>query len=216
VGATLDGVLISHLHHDHCDLATLRALAAPVVVAPPGAAAWLARHGVGGTVELEPGEGLALASGVRVVAVRARHSGRREPWGPTALAVGHVVEGTSGSAWLAGDTGLYPGMGDLPALTRRGRIDIAAVPVWGWGPTLGPGHLDPAEAAEAAVRVGAGVAVPVHWGTLHPAGLRAVMRDRLVGPAGEFAARLATLGGGRGPLVRAHVLAVGGRLELTS
>ena len=33
-------------------------------------------------------------------------------------------------------------------LGARG-VDVALLPVWGWGPTLGPGHLDPQRAAEA-------------------------------------------------------------------
>ena len=46
-----------------------------------------------------------------------------------------------------------------------GSIDLALLPVWGWGPTLGPGHLDPARAATAAALIAPRVAVPIHWGT---------------------------------------------------
>jgi L-ascorbate metabolism protein UlaG (beta-lactamase superfamily) len=49
-----------------------------------------------------------------------------------------------------------------------GTIDVALLPVSGWGATLGPGHLDPERAAEAVARIAPRVAVPIHWGTLAP------------------------------------------------
>jgi len=47
-------------------------------------------------------------------------------------------------------------------------LDLALVPIWGWGPTIGPGHLDPRRAAEALALLGPRLAVPIHWGTLRP------------------------------------------------
>ena len=67
--------------------------------------------------------------------------------------------------YAAGDTDLFDGMAGLPS------PDVALLPVWGWGPTLGPGHLDPVRAAEAVARLRPRVAVPVHWGTFALAGL---------------------------------------------
>lgn len=211
----VDAVVISHLHHDHCDVPSLRALRAPVLIAPPGAGEWLRGQHLTGVVELPPGEAVELDGGVRIVATHAEHLGRREPWGPTAMAVGHLVEDTR-TAWLAGDTSLFGGMGGVPVLARSGRIDVAAVPVWGWGPTIGPGHLDPDRAAEAVVRVGARHAVPVHWGTLHPAFLRRTMRRQLHSPGRRFAAALDRLRvDGRLPQpVTADVLPIGGSLTV--
>lgn len=214
----VDAVLLSHLHHDHCDLPTLRRLRAPVLVAPPGAGSWLVRHGLTGVVELAPGESLELDGGVRIVATPAEHLGRRPPWGPTAMSVGHLVagpgEGAAGgaTAWLAGDTGLFAGMSALAGLTDHGRIDVAAVPVWGWGPNLGPGHLDPDRAAEAVLRAGVRRAVPVHWGTFHPAFLRRTMRTQLTTPGERFAAALARLDV---PSIAA-VLPLGGSITATA
>jgi L-ascorbate metabolism protein UlaG (beta-lactamase superfamily) len=203
----VDAVLLSHLHHDHCDVPSLRALRAPLLIAPPGSGRWLDEQGLTGVVELAPGDRLDLGAGVRIVATPAEHLGRREPWGPTAMAVGHLVEGVR-TAWLAGDTGLFAGMAGLAGLARHGRIDVAAVPVWGWGPNLGPGHLDPRLAAEAVTRAGARLAVPVHWGTLHPAFLRRAMTDQLHSPGRRFAEALDELG------ATAEVLPVGGTLSL--
>jgi len=182
----VDAVVLSHLHHDHCDLPSLRRLRPRLLVVPPGAGDWLARNGFR-AVELAPGRSVEVADGVHVTAVPAEHLGRREPWGPAAMSVGHLVESATSSTWLAGDTGLFAGMVRLAGLGRRGVVDVAALPVWGWGPNLGPGHLDPAQAAEAAVRAGARVAVPVHWGTLHPAFYSPAMRRQLRTPGPRLA-----------------------------
>src|SRR5829696_9070246 len=92
--------------------------------------------------------------GLRVDAVPAWHDGRRRP-GPGAKehdTLGFVTDGV----WFAGDTDLHEDMVSL-----RGRVDIALVPIWGWGPSLGPGHLDPEGAAKAVELVRPRVAVPI-------------------------------------------------------
>ena len=88
--------------------------------------------------------------------------------GPPAL--GFRVSNEAGSFWYPGDTELRDDMADVEP------VDLALVPVGGWGPTLATGHLDPDEAAAAVRRVGARWAVPVHWGTFWPFGLRRVAR----------------------------------------
>jgi L-ascorbate metabolism protein UlaG (beta-lactamase superfamily) len=83
---------------------------------------------------------------------------------------GHLVTGDWGVIWVAGDTALFPGMALLADLADAA-VDLAIVPVGGWGPRLSPGHLGPVEAATACRLSGARWAVPVHWKTLHlPAG----------------------------------------------
>ena len=44
-------------------------------------------------------------------------------------------------------------------------LDLALVPIWGWGSRLGPGHLDPLRAAQALELLAPRTAVPIHWGT---------------------------------------------------
>lgn len=203
----VDAVLLSHLHHDHCDLPSLRLLGPATVVAPTGSGRWLHRRRIGDVAETAVGETVTVGA-TTVTVVHAEHHGRREPAGPWAQSVGHVVDTPDAAVWLAGDTAPHPSFRDLARLTRHGRLDLAVVPVWGWGPRLGPGHLDPRTAAEAVVHSGAGHAVPVHWGTLHPAGLLPLMRTQLVSPGPSFARHLDGSG------VVAHVLPVGGTLIL--
>ncbi|MEX5720561.1 MBL fold metallo-hydrolase [Geodermatophilus maliterrae] len=198
--AGVDLVLVSHLHGDHLHLPSLRALHPDArVVVPRGAGGWLRSRGQRWVDELAPGESLVHGA-LRVTAVPAVHSGHR--WGPRlthgpdTTAVGHLVEGDGRTVYACGDTDLYDGM---TGIGDRG-VDVALVPVWGWGPTLGPGHLDPRRAAEAVARVRPAVAVPVHWGTLTVAGgttlpgLAGRYRRLLSDPPRAFAASVAARG----------------------
>jgi len=177
-----DVVLISHLHHDHLDLPSLRSLGGgPLLVVPAGAAPYLRRRGFEAIREMRAGETVTLGS-VTITATVAVHSGARLPFGPVVRALGYVISGPSGRVYFAGDTDLFPEMADL------GLIDVALIPVWGWGPRLGRGHLDPERAAQAAALIRPRYAVPIHWGTLWPMGMARVRAHRRREPPVEFAA----------------------------
>ncbi|MEU4241347.1 MBL fold metallo-hydrolase [Actinoplanes sp. NPDC026619] len=204
-----DAVLLSHLHADHFHLASLRALpGSPPLIVPRGAAAFVAKT-MGPAfarrcIELAPGEDTTVGA-VRVRAVPAAHDGGRGPWSrERALAIGFVVEGSM-RTWHAGDTGLFDEM------TSIGPIDVALIPVGGWGPTLGShGHLDAADAVEAIRRVKAGWAVPVHYGTLWPIGLGRVRAHMFHEPGPRFA----SLAAEQTPDVHVRVLAQGETLTV--
>ncbi|MCC2309117.1 MBL fold metallo-hydrolase [Cellulomonas chengniuliangii] len=167
-----DAVLVSHLHHDHAELGSLRLVRDAPVLSAPANAAWLRRRGIPGSHGLPPGRWWqAPGSEVRVRTTRAVHGERPMPHRPNA-ATGFLVSGPSATVWFAGDTGPFPEMADLAAEAGR-PIDVALVPVGGWGPRLSGGHLGPVEAARACALAGASFAMPIHWGTLHaPAGRR--------------------------------------------
>ena len=106
--------------------------------------------------------------------------------------------------FFAGDTDLFPEMDGLVE-----NLDVALLPIWGWGPTMGPGHLDPERAAEALTLLHPKVAIPIHWGTLRPFYKSAKARY-LREPPGAFSAAAARLA----PEVTIRVLAPGEGLEL--
>jgi L-ascorbate metabolism protein UlaG (beta-lactamase superfamily) len=168
--AGADAVLLSHLHHDHAEVASLRMLGGVPVLTAVENAVWVAAKGLNarGLAEgewVEVAQQPATRQPVAVRLVEAVHHSRPMPHRPNA-ANGHLVRGPSGVVWIAGDTDLYPGMGDLASLAGA-PVDVAVVPIGGWGPRLSPGHMGPDEAAEACRRVLARWAVPVHWKTLH-------------------------------------------------
>ena len=196
----LDGILISHAHMDHLDVASLRRVAGdgPVVV-PRGLGAGLRRRGIAVTHELEAGERVRIGA-LEVQAVHAEHDGRRYPGGRRFPALGYVIDGPW-RVYFAGDTDLFDAMRELHD------IDLALIPIGGWGTRLGPGHLDPQRAAEAVARISPRVAVPIHWGTLASP---ALAQTDLAAPARGFAQLVAQAA----PGVDVVVLAPGERHAL--
>ncbi len=177
------------------------------VVVPHGAGAWLRRAGREHVVELRAGDAVSLG-GVVVRAVPARHGGFRPPRGPRADALGYLLEGTR-SVYFAGDTGFFDAMHQI----APDGLDVALLPVAGWGLTLPLAtHLDPLGAAHAARLLGARVTVPIHWGTYRPVGLHhpAVRGDRHRPP--RELVRLAHL---HAPDAPVRPLDIGERLELS-
>ena len=163
-----DAVLLSHLHFDHAEPRSLRRMGPVPVLTAPANAHWARKHELQG-MGLGASQWFRVADRVDVRLAPAVHGHRPMPHRPNA-ATGHLVKGDSGTVWFAGDTELFPEMADLPELLGA-RVDVALVPVHGWGPRLSGGHLGPVEAARACALVGARYAVPIHWGTLHaPAG----------------------------------------------
>jgi L-ascorbate metabolism protein UlaG (beta-lactamase superfamily) len=201
---TLDGILISHLHYDHLDLPSLKHLGRSVpVIVPRGAGRLLRRRRFERVVEVETGEEVEIG-GLAVRATHADHEGSRGLLGTEAPALGYVIRG-SRLVYFAGDTDLFEGMATLVS-----GLDVALVPIWGWGPSLGPGHLDPRRAAEALGLLRPRVAVPIHWGTyypLRPGYSRPAFLRSAVQEFRGYAAELA-------PSVELRILPVGGSLEI--
>jgi L-ascorbate metabolism protein UlaG (beta-lactamase superfamily) len=175
--------VLSHLHRDHLDIPSLRRLPAstPLIV-PKGAAKWAARGRLRGRDirEIDVGETVALG-GVGVTAVPAKHDGHRNlPHGRSIRPLGYLIRTPRVTVYFPGDTDVYPEMSSF------GSVDLALLPVWGWGPTLGPGHMNPERAAEALRLIRPRLAIPIHWGSLYPVGLRKLRPAPLSEPPNEF------------------------------
>jgi len=131
------------------------------LLVPDGSVPFFARHGFDNAVAMPPGR-VRQVGALTVTATPAVHDRRRQPLGAVGTAVGFVVAAHGRRVYFAGDTDLFPEMADIAP------VDVALVPVAGWGRSLGPGHLDPVRAAEAVHLLRPRVAVPIHWGTLRP------------------------------------------------
>ena len=197
----VDAILVSHLHWDHLDVPSLRRFDPSVTVVVPRGSARLFRR-FETVVEVEPGDRVPVCA-VEVLATPAEHDGRRGPFGVQAPALGFVLTG-SRRVYFAGDTDLFDGMPEIAA----GGLDLALIPVAGWGAKLGPGHLDAARAAEAARLLHPKLAVPIHWGTLRPITERS---DPSFRPAEDFQRLTARLA----PDVDVRILAPGESLDLS-
>jgi L-ascorbate metabolism protein UlaG (beta-lactamase superfamily) len=181
----VDVVVVSHGHPDHFDRRSIEAMpGSPTIVLPRGLGRRL--HGPAHSRVVEVGVGDSIEVGeLRIRAVPARHW--ISPGAARAQPIGYVLD-AGPRVYFAGDTGRYAGMRDA-----AGGVDLALLPVWTWGPHLGPGHLGPRTAAEVARDIGATAALPIHWGTLYPRHLHRVWRRPLEEPGDRFAAHLEQL-----------------------
>ena len=217
----VDAVLISHMHQDHLDVPSLKKLGGNVpLLVPPRAGGWLRRRGFKNVHELRAGQSVAVSESaamgepsgihstlrpgeVRVRATIANHTGFRPPFGPNGGCLGFVVEGGI-RIYFAGDTDLFPEMDAL------GPIDVALLPVAGWGPTLGPGHMNAQRAAQALRLIRPKIAIPMHWGSFAPIGMHFHPWEYLTRPPLEFREQAARLA----PEVEVRVLEPGEWLDL--
>ena len=187
----IDAALVSHVHFDHLDRPSLRMLGTDVTVVGPVGSRRLLR-GFSDVREVGVGDDVRIGN-VTIRATPAEHRGTRLLL-RSAPSLGFVVSG-SRRIYFAGDTDLFGGMSAL-----AGSLDVALLPVAGWGSKVGPGHLDPMRAAEALRLLRPRVAVPIHWGTFSP-----LNQSTSAGPPEAFLRHAAELA----PEVEVRVLAPG-------
>jgi L-ascorbate metabolism protein UlaG (beta-lactamase superfamily) len=126
---------------------------------------------------------------VRVEAVPAAHDGRRIPVGKRFDGVGYVAAAAGRRVYFAGDTAPFPALADAV-----GAVDVALLPIAGWGPRLHVDHhLGPDTAAQLAAAIRPRIVIPIHWGTLLRIGLDPRREELLEQPLREFASSLARL-----------------------
>ncbi|HUS69324.1 MAG TPA: MBL fold metallo-hydrolase [Anaerolineae bacterium] len=108
--------------------------------------------------------------------------------------------------YFGGDTDLFPEIRDL-----GNDLDVALLPISGWGLTLGAGHVDPLRAAQSLIHLCPRTAIPIHWGTCRPIGFRWMGLPYLSRPPRDFAGHAADLA----PDVDVCILEPGHYLDLT-
>jgi L-ascorbate metabolism protein UlaG (beta-lactamase superfamily) len=195
----VDAVLVSHAHWDHLDVPSLERVGQQVrVVVPRGLGRLPRKRGFADVVEVDVGEHVQVGR-LDVAATHAEHDGSRGRLGVSAPALGFTIAGSK-QVYFAGDTDLFAGMEELAPL------DVALLPVSGWGKVLGPGHLDPRRAAEALRLLRPRVAIPIHWGTLAP--------FHHAPPTSHAAEEFRRQAGKLAPDVDVRILALGERLPL--
>ena len=165
----IDLVLISHNHYDHLDLPTLRRLERrdrPLVLAPLGDRKLLLNAGITRVRELDWWERETAAPGIDVTFTRAQHnSGRGLFDKKSSLWGGYFVRFHGRALYFAGDTAYADHFSETRA--RLGAPDIALLPIGAYAPraTMRAFHMDPADAVQAQIDLGAPLAIGLHYGT---------------------------------------------------
>jgi L-ascorbate metabolism protein UlaG (beta-lactamase superfamily) len=200
----VDAILISHLHMDHMDPPSLRLIDHKTrLIVPRGAAVILNKSGDRHIDQIESNDSIRIGS-VSIRSTYAEHARSRYPLGPIAECMGYVIRG-SHSVYFAGDTDLFPGMKDI-----ANDLDVALLPVWGWGPTIRGLHMNPYRAAQALTLLRPRLAIPIHWGAMAPLGLAWMKPPFLTRPPHDFARYAARLA----PEVKVQILTPGSSLTM--
>ena len=174
----LDAVVISHDHYDHLDMDTVRMLArtqravfitrwggrAPAALGSPG----------------EPGRRMDWDQSFHIddltlTCTPARHFSGRFLSRNNTLWSSWAVTGPAHRAFFGGDSGYTASFADIGA--QHGPFDLTLLPIGAYNKAWPDIHMNPEEAVRAhrdlnANNDGAGLLVPIHWGTfrlaLHP------------------------------------------------
>ena len=178
----IDVVLVSHNHYDHLDETSVKTLNAqaggpPLFVVPLGLKAWFADIGIQRVMELDWWDSLRLdapGGAVDVVLTPAQHwSGRTLADRLATLWGGFAVFAPDLHLVYTGDTGYSP---DFKEIRRRfaarqtdAGFDVALIPVGAYEPRwfMATQHVNPAEAVQIHLDLGATRSVGVHWGTFN-------------------------------------------------
>jgi L-ascorbate metabolism protein UlaG (beta-lactamase superfamily) len=184
----IDTTLVTHGHYDHFDKPSVLAAGAPVIV---GA-------GLAGAVplpsrELRWWDSDRLSDTVRVSFVPSQHWHRRGLFDTNhALWGGFVIEGKNARVYHAGDTAYFAGFAEIGR--RYGPLDAALLPIGAYDPAwfMEKQHMNPEQAVQAFVDLGARHFFAMHWGTFKltdepilepPERLRAEWSRRSLSPA---------------------------------
>jgi L-ascorbate metabolism protein UlaG (beta-lactamase superfamily) len=161
-------VLLSHNHYDHCDVRTLGMLAErfdPLVVTPLGNAGLVRSSGIHRVEELDWWQE-AKISALPITLTPAKHFSARGPldknralWGGFVLTIGGK------RVYFAGDSAYGPFFRDIGR--RLGPIDLALLPIGAYEPRwfMHVVHMNPAEAVQAHLDLGAPESIGIHFGT---------------------------------------------------
>ena len=164
----IDVVLLSHNHYDHCDLASLKAIRRrfdPLLVTPLHNGRLARAAGFRRVEELDWWE-QARMTPFPLFVTPAQHFSARTPFDRNrALWGSFVVELEGRRLYFGGDSGYAPHFAEIRE--RVGDIELALLPIGAYEPRwfMRPIHMNPSEAVQAHLDLGAGQSVGMHFGT---------------------------------------------------
>ena len=184
----IDVVGISHNHYDHTDLAALKTLSrrfAPRMLVPLGDRVLLESEGIQSVQEMDWWDTGEVGPQAAITFAPTQHFSSRglldrngSLWGSYVMrSYGHLI-------YFGGDSGYSAHFKEIRA--RFGPADIALLPIGAYEPRwfMKAVHLNPAEAVQAHVDLGARQSIGIHFGTFQ------LTEEEIDAPVRELAAAL--------------------------
>ena len=165
----IDFILLSHNHYDHMDVATLRKLNQafqPPIFVPLGNQRVLEAHGIKNVTELDWWQSTEVTAALKISLTPAEHFSSRSPFDRNEALWGSFVVAFGGhSLYFAGDTAYSPHF--QATRERFGAPDLAFLPIGAYDPRwfMKVVHMNPEEAVQAHLDLGARQSVGIHFGT---------------------------------------------------
>lgn len=159
----VDLVLVSHAHHDHMHRKSLKTLqSSHGVVVPRGSASLVKRLDFSRVHEMQVWDELDF-EGMEVIHTPALHWGARFLHDTHRDYGGYIVRAAGRSVYHCGDSAYFPGFAEIG---KRHEIDIALMPIGAYDAPSGRDvHMNPEEAVQAFLELGAKYLIPMHYGT---------------------------------------------------
>jgi L-ascorbate metabolism protein UlaG (beta-lactamase superfamily) len=165
--------LVSHNHYDHMDLPALRKLHdahKPRIVTPLGNGPIISKaRRKFDITEADWGDEIRIAEGVSIVPTEALHWSKRTLWDRNmALWAAFVIRTPHGIVYFAADTGYGDGAHFRAVREAFGAPRLALIPIGAYEPRwfMKPQHINPAEAVQAHLGLGAHHSLGIHHGTV--------------------------------------------------
>lgn len=163
----IDYVLITHNHYDHLDKATLRRLDEKVgcYFVPAGVERYLRRFGISDEkIRVLRWYEEAQAEGIKIVCLPTRHGSARSILdADRSLWCAYLLKTDDFTVFDTGDGGYGDHFRDFRR--RYGDVDFAIMECGQYSVHWHAMHMFPEESVQAALDLGAKLAVPVHWGS---------------------------------------------------
>ncbi|HEX6558492.1 MAG TPA: MBL fold metallo-hydrolase [Longimicrobiales bacterium] len=166
----IDAVVLSHDHYDHLDARTLAELverfgAMLPIFAPLGYRSWFASLGARNVTERDWWQTASLGEAIELTCLPAQHWTRRGFSTARRLWASWLICSRSQRLYFCGDSGYCPAFREIRE--RVGAPDIALLPIGAYEPRwfMKPAHMNPEEAVQTFIDLGARDFVAMHWGT---------------------------------------------------
>ncbi|MBN8709666.1 MAG: MBL fold metallo-hydrolase [Verrucomicrobia bacterium 61-8] len=159
----IDLVLVTHAHFDHLDKRTLRAVARDQPIVVPQNVGNLV-HGLGfdQVHEMKSWDTFEHGS-LKITMTPAKHWGARVLHDSHRGFGGFIIEYGGRSVFHCGDTAYFDGFREIG---ERVPVEIALLPIGAYdAPTKRDVHMNPEQAIQAFLELGAKTMIPMHFGT---------------------------------------------------